>query len=150
MNTTQLECLYNFHDCDAIVPFVIENNDITVTFCLANHLQYNEFKLKHSALINNKNHHLVVKARFTQCTNIKTNQWFFKHSDKKRINEKPFDITQIDSEMLLYTFSATDKEGIYFLFTNDLDNKGCEISFMCESVEVVEEKFLGDEEFENL
>ena len=39
MTLEQLECIYNFHDCDVFTPFAIEGNSITVIFDLAKHLQ---------------------------------------------------------------------------------------------------------------
>lgn len=144
MTLTELELLYNFHDCDVSIPFSVIQDNIILTFELAKHMQYHDFKAKHIDLIENDDYALLVTIKFLNCTSIKASEWFYDYSNgerPKRLNEKNIIPEQVDQEMLLYTCSMSDKDGAYLLFTKDPD-KGTEITFFCEEAEIVEEKFV--------
>ena len=54
MTLTQLEYIYNFHDCDVFTPFEINGDFVTVTFDLAKHLQYDDLKARYGDSLKNK------------------------------------------------------------------------------------------------
>ena len=92
MTLNQLECTYNFHDCDVFTPFEMEGNSITVTFDLAKHLQYDVLKSRYGDSLSDKEHHLIVKAKFFNCSDIQVREWedcTSKITNKKVNDNKP-------------------------------------------------------------
>ena len=88
MTLTELEYLYNFHDCDVFTPFKVKGDSITVTFALAKHLQYDDLKLRQKELINSKLHHLIVRARFFDCSNLRVSEWMYHPSESIKKSQK--------------------------------------------------------------
>ena len=70
MTLTQLEYIYNFHDCDVFTPFEINGDFVTVTFDLAKHLQYDDLKARYGDSLKNKEYNLIVRVKFSNCLNL--------------------------------------------------------------------------------
>lgn len=148
MTLMQLERIYNFHDCDVFLPFEVDNDSITVTFDLAKHVQYEDFKQKHRDLVDDESYGLVVKIEFSQCSNVEAREWLY-NGKQARLNEKAVGLQGFNREMFLYTVSMEEKDGVCCLFTAN-SSKGGEISFRCEEVKILEEKFIDAEEREQI
>lgn len=145
MTLEQLEQTYNFHDCDVFTPFEIEQNSVTVVFDLAKHLQYDDLQIKQSRFMKNDDYFLLVKVKFSNCTNLTAKKWTMvvakdKSTAKKQYqNEVP--IEQLDWNLDFVSPYIENSKKIWFVFA-DAKNSGFDLSFACDTVEIVEEKFV--------
>ena len=155
MTLEQLECIYNFHDCDVFTPFSIEGDSITVIFDLAKHLQYDTLKSRYGDLLKNKEHNLIVKVKFSNCSDLQVSEW--EDSTSKTINknekhnEKTIPIEQFDTDMDFISLAILDGNEIHFPFERcGKSKKYSEIRFVCHNVEVIEEKIYSASEYDKL
>ena len=153
MTLNQLECIYNFHDCDVFTPFEMEGNSIAITFDLAKHLQYDALKSRYGDSLSNKEHDLIVKANFFNCSDIQVREWEDCTSKttnkKKKHNEKMIQIEQFNVDMDFISLAILGENKICFLFEkHGHPRKFSEIQFVCQDVSIIEEKIYIASEYD--
>lgn len=146
MTVDELLCAYNFHDCDVITPFMVQGDDITVTFVLAKHLQYDGIQSRQNPLYADKEYSLVVRIRFSECTCIKANEWTYEThkattSKKSRKNVRQMTVEQFDWQLDFDSVCISAERGISFVFVGPKQRVG-DISFQCRDIEIEEETLL--------
>ena len=155
MTFKQFELAYNFHDCDVFMPFEINGDSVTVIFDLAKHLQYDHLKSHYGDLLQIEDNSLIVKARFSNCSNIQANEWEQSVSKKtrreERCNEKTILAEQFDSDMDFISLAVLGENKICFTFEKcGKQNKLGEIQFTCQDIDIIEEKIYTKSEYEDL
>ena len=155
MTLQELEYTYNFHDCDVFVPFEIDGDSIIVIFDLAKHLQYEPLKSRYGDLLKIKDNNLIVRAKFTNCLNIQVNEWEYciskntKREEKR--NEKTISMENFDSDMDFISLTVFDENKISFVFEkHENRQKLSRIQFICNDVDIVEEKIYTASEYDEL
>jgi hypothetical protein len=156
MTLTHLWHKYNLHDCDVFLPFQTNQNSISVVFDLAKHLQHNDLKLEHKDVINDKDFHLIVKVKFSEIKNVHASEWTYvpiedtsKSIKLTRCEEHEVTVEHFDKDLFLYSITLSDDNSIVFLFDGN-DNKGGEIQFYCEDVQILDEKFVNEAVYDKL
>lgn len=147
MTLSQLECTYNFHDCDVFTPFEINSDSITVIFDLAKHLQYDDLKSRYGDLLKNKEYNLILRAKFSNCLNLSVREWQYRISKatkkEEKCNERAMAIEEFDSDADFISLAVLDGDRISFRFEkNEKSRKFSEIQFACYNVDIIEEKIL--------
>ena len=155
MTLHQLECIYNFHDCDLFTPFEINGNSVTVIFDLAKHLQYDDLKARYGDSLKNKECNLIVRVKFSNCLNLSAREWQYRASKstkkEEKCNEKTIPIEQFDTDMDFISLAILDGNEIHFPFEKcGKSKKYSEIRFVCHNVEVIEEKIYSASEYDKL
>ena len=155
MTLTQLEYIYNFHDCDVFTPFEINGDFVTVTFDLAKHLQYDDLKARYGDSLKNKEYNLIVRVKFSNCLNLSAREWQYRTSKttkkEQKCNEKTIPIEQFDTDMDFISLAILDKNKICFTFEkNSKPQKLSEIQFVCQDIDIIEEKILTASEYNEL
>lgn len=146
MTLEQLAQTYNFHDCDVFTPFEVEQNSVTVVFDLAKHLQYEDFQTKQSHFVQNKGYSLLVTVRFNNCTNLTAKEWIMVVAKNKMATQKQYQkdipVEQLDWNLDFVSLCIENSKKIWFVFENAKGNDGFDLSFDCDTVEILEEKFV--------
>ena len=155
MTLKELEYAYNFHDCYVFTPFEINEDCVTVTFDLAKHLQYEPLKSRYGDVLQIKDNYLIVKAKFSNCLNLQATEWEYRISKatkrETKHNEKTISPEQFDPDMDFISLTVLDENLICFTFEkNGKPTKLNEIQFICQDIDIIEEKIYTASEYDTL